>query len=94
MKLQDYERAYDYAQRALKVEPNNTKAIFRRGEAQLGRKDIDRAEEDLNTVAKRTPNDKAVQQALQRLAHAKQLHSQKEKKIYAGMFSKMSEVLS
>ena len=90
LKLDKYESALTYAQRALKLEPNNIKGRLRRALAYLGLNDIDNSERELNSVAKELPNDPLVKQGYKKLEELKKQHRTKEKKMMQGIFSGLS----
>eukprot|EP01059_Diplonema_ambulator_P026127 TRINITY_DN4330_c0_g1_i2.p1 TRINITY_DN4330_c0_g1~~TRINITY_DN4330_c0_g1_i2.p1 ORF type:complete len:492 (+),score=178.40 TRINITY_DN4330_c0_g1_i2:1142-2617(+) len=85
LKLQDWQGAVQYATEVLSVDPENTKAMFRRGQAYLALGDLDGAKGDLEAVQKVDP--KSVASALQELKLAYKKLADKEKKAYAGMFN-------
>ncbi|EFC48035.1 predicted protein [Naegleria gruberi] len=88
LKLNKYEQALDYAQRALKLEPSNTKGHLRKALAHVGLGDIDNSERELELVSKEIPNDPLVKQAYSKLEELKKQYKVKEKKMMMGMFGK------
>lgn len=89
-KLGNATKALENAQKALAIDNTNTKALFRRGQAYLALGDIDRAQEDLQKVKEKLPNDSAVKAEMEKLRKKIQEHQKKEKKIFTKMFEKMS----
>ncbi|KAG2383152.1 hypothetical protein C9374_004489 [Naegleria lovaniensis] len=87
LKLEKYEQALEYSQRALKLEPNNIKGRLRKALAHLGLNDIDNSERALEDVSKEIPNDPLVKQGYKKLEALKKEHRTKEKKMMMGIFS-------
>jgi len=85
------ERVISCCTQVLEIEPNNVKALFRRGKAYLGKDNLDKAEDDLNKVASLDPNDKAIQKELVVLKQKSKDQDKKQKKFYANMFEKISQ---
>ncbi|KAL9650045.1 hypothetical protein ABK040_003163 [Willaertia magna] len=90
LKLENHERALEFAQKALNFDPNNLKGRLRRGLSYLALKDIDRAQEDLDFCSKQIPNDPLVKQGYKKLDLLKQDYKQKEKKMMKGIFGNYS----
>jgi len=65
--------------------------LFRRGQAYLGKKDLDKAKADLEAAEKLLPGDALIKAELAKLAQAFAEHQKKEKNLYAKMFSKMQD---
>jgi tetratricopeptide (TPR) repeat protein len=63
LKINKYGQAAAYANRALEVDPENPKVLYRRGQAHLGSRDYDKAKADLLRAAKLAPKDKAIRKA-------------------------------
>jgi tetratricopeptide (TPR) repeat protein len=87
----NYRRAKEYADKVLKSDSENVKAIFRRAQASLGLQDIDNARIDLEKAQKLAPEDALIKKELKRLEQMEVQHKQKEKKLYQHMFKKMDE---
>ncbi|CAJ0837099.1 2448_t:CDS:2 [Entrophospora sp. SA101] len=49
--------AIEYTQKALKNDPDNIKALYRRAQAYIGDGNTDKAREDLNKLTEKDPND-------------------------------------
>jgi hypothetical protein len=49
-----YERAEEHCVKALAIEKDNVKALFRRGRARVGRRNLDGAKEDFDRRARDT----------------------------------------
>jgi Flp pilus assembly protein TadD len=50
-----------HVHQVLKIEPENIKALYRRGKSYLEENDLDNAERDLNLALKIDKNDKDIQ---------------------------------
>ncbi|KAF5893569.1 peptidyl-prolyl cis-trans isomerase FKBP4-like, partial [Clarias magur] len=91
LKLQEPNPALENCDKALQLDANNEKALFRRGEAQVMKKEFKLAKEDFEHVTKLYPNNKAaMSQVLQCQKRIKEQH-EKEKRLYANMFPKFAE---
>lgn len=91
LKLNDHFEARNTATAALKIDPNNEKAFFRRGQAYLAIGEPEEANKNFSEVLRLEPNNQAAktQQAICLKTLRDQL--QKEKKIYANMFDKFAK---
>lgn len=77
--------------KALELDPNNEKALFRRGEALVVMKEFDRARADFQRVTQLYPANKAAKsQIVLCQKHIKAQH-EKDKRLYANMFQKFAE---
>jgi len=72
--------------KVLEIQEDNIKALFRRGQCHLGKKDYDLAMEDLNKAREFEPNDKGIMQEIAKTKKAKVAYAQKEKQMYSKMF--------
>merc|ERR1712142_964885 len=72
--------------KALEIEKENPKALFRRGKCRAGINDLDAAKEDLVRAERLNPSDKAVKKEIQALKQKIQKQMAKEREQYAGMF--------
>jgi len=92
LKLQDNFEARAAATKALELDPQNEKALFRRGQALIGLGEPQLASKDFAECLKIDPNNSAAksQQAACNKILKEQL--QKEKKIYANMFDKFAKM--
>lgn len=91
LKLNNHLGAKNSCDSALKMEPNNEKALFRRGQAYLGMSEPELAKVDFEKVINIDSSNKAAAAQLvvcnQKL---KEIRS-KEKKMYANMFEKFAQ---
>lgn len=74
----------------LEIEPNNVKALYRRGQARLSAGESEEALADFQRVLQIDPRNAA---AAQQIAHCQKLHKEayeKDKKLYRNMFSKFA----
>ncbi|KAB5575155.1 hypothetical protein PHYPO_G00217620 [Pangasianodon hypophthalmus] len=91
LKLQEPSPALENCDKALELDANNEKALFRRGEALFVMKEFDRARGDFQRVVQLYPTNKAAKsQVLQCQKHIKEQH-EKDKRLYANMFQKFAE---
>ncbi|XP_030645977.1 peptidyl-prolyl cis-trans isomerase FKBP4 [Chanos chanos] len=91
LKLQEGSPAYENCNKALELDENNEKALFRRGEALFVMKEFDRARADFQRVTQLYPANKAAKsQVLLCQKHMKEQH-EKDKRLYANMFQKFAE---
>lgn len=91
LKLQAFSAAVESCNKALELDSNNEKGLFRRGEAHLAVNDFDLARADFQKVLQLYPSNKAakVQLAVCQQRIRKQIA--REKKLYANMFERLAE---
>ncbi|XP_046394110.1 peptidyl-prolyl cis-trans isomerase FKBP4 isoform X2 [Ischnura elegans] len=91
LKLDECVEARDQCNKALEIDSQNVKGLFRRGQALLNIGEPELGRKDFEEVLKIEPNNKAA--ANQIILCAKKIKEQKqnEKKIYANMFEKFAE---
>jgi len=87
LKLKKYEKTRDNCSEALKIETENVKALFRRGQALYYLKDFDEAKKDLLLAGKLEPNNSEVKKILKLVTDQLSAQKEKEKTIYGKMFS-------
>ncbi|KAF4091860.1 hypothetical protein AMELA_G00041350 [Ameiurus melas] len=91
LKLQEPSPALESCDKALELDANNEKALFRRGEALFLMKEFDLAREDFQRVIQLYPSNKAAKSQVQQCQkHIKEQH-EKDKRLYANMFQKFAE---
>lgn len=83
--------AKEHAISALKLDPVNVKALFRRGQALLALGDADKAEADFQQVVELDPGNKAAANQIIICRDTIKKQKQKEKQLYANMFEKFAE---
>jgi len=90
-KLKDFHEGLRSADNALEVpgltDAEKAKALFRRATANIGLKDDDSAQADLEVAAALVPQDKAIQQELAKVKKAAADRAKKEKAAYSKFFS-------
>jgi FK506-binding protein 4/5 len=90
LKLSEWQKAINASTEAIKLDPNSAKAYFRRSQAYLSVKDVDRSENDCKQALRCAPNDKAIKVHLRSIDKEKQRQNEKQKKTFQGMFGKVS----
>jgi peptidyl-prolyl isomerase D len=84
------EKKWDEAQKqcdkVIEIQEDNPKALFRRGQCHLGKRDFDLALKDLVRANELVPEDKGVLNEIARVKKAKLVYAQKEKEMYGKMF--------
>ncbi|KAL4702810.1 hypothetical protein ACJJTC_003968 [Scirpophaga incertulas] len=83
--------ARDHAAKALQVDQNNVKALFRRGQALLGLGDALPAINDFQRILQAEPNNKAAANQIIVCKATIQKQKEKEKQLYANMFDKFAK---
>ncbi|XP_068133762.1 peptidyl-prolyl cis-trans isomerase FKBP4 [Hyperolius riggenbachi] len=91
LKLVEHRQTLDHCNKALELEPNNEKGLFRRAEAYMGVNEDELARDDLNKVIQLYPNNKAARTLLAQCQQRIRQQHQREKKIYANMFQRLAE---
>ena len=74
----------------MKLEPNNIKALYRRGQCNLATNEYKDALADFQKVLELEPTNKAAQNQIQICKHKIKEANDKEKKLYANMFTKLA----
>ncbi|XP_038156764.1 peptidyl-prolyl cis-trans isomerase D [Cyprinodon tularosa] len=87
LKLQLWQEALESCDEALKINQENTKALFRRAQAWQGLKEYNKALGDLKKAQETAPEDKAIINEMKKVQLKIQEEKEKEKKIYAKMFA-------
>ncbi|XP_059362855.1 peptidyl-prolyl cis-trans isomerase FKBP4-like [Carassius carassius] len=91
LKLQEPNPALENCDKALELDADNEKALFRRGEALVVMKEFDRARADFQQVTQLYPANKAAKSQIALCQkHIKEQH-EKDKRLYANMFQKFAE---
>jgi len=72
--------------KVLEIQEENIKALFRRGQCHLGKKDYDLAMADLKRAQELEPKDKGILQEIAKVKKAKTDYAQKEKQMYSKLF--------
>ncbi|CAN0042842.1 unnamed protein product [Ectocarpus sp. 6 AP-2014] len=82
--------AIAHATSALGKDPDNVKALYRRGVAKRHTGMVDESKSDLMAAYKLDPNNKAVRKELQLLKAAMKESKEKAKSVFGGLFGKVS----
>lgn len=92
LKLNEPVVAKRHIDEALDMDPNNPKAYYRRGLANIGIKEAYDAKDDFLKVLELEPENKAAKQQL--LICEKQIkqHKEREKQVYSRMFEKFAKL--
>ncbi|CAH0513318.1 unnamed protein product [Peronospora belbahrii] len=90
LKAENYGEAVSVASKALKNEPTNVKALYRRGVGRIYLNDLDRAKEDLLAAGKQDPSNRDVRRELEVLKQKMKEAREKEKSVFGGLFGKVS----
>ncbi|KAM7243780.1 hypothetical protein CapIbe_004388 [Capra ibex] len=91
LKLQAFSAAIENCNKALELDSNNEKGLFRRGEAHLAVNDFDLARADFQKVLQLYPSNKAAKAQLVVCQQRIRKQLEKEKKLYANMFERLAE---
>ncbi|XP_012587775.1 PREDICTED: peptidyl-prolyl cis-trans isomerase FKBP4 [Condylura cristata] len=91
LKLQAFSAAIESCNKALELDSNNEKGLFRRGEAYLAVSDFDLARADFQKVLQLYPNNKAAKAQLAVCQQRIRKQLAREKKLYANMFERLAE---
>lgn len=73
--------------KALEIEKNNIKALFRRAQCYVQLSQLEEAKNDLNAALQVEPNNSSVKKELALVERKIHAQKEKEKKIYSKMFS-------
>jgi len=91
LKTNEPKEVIEAATKALEIDCNNVKALFRRGKGYNMKNDSELAKQDLTTALQLDKSNNEVRQELGIALQNLNISKQKEKKIYGGMFSKLNE---
>ncbi|NXC70802.1 FKBP4 isomerase, partial [Anhinga anhinga] len=91
LKLKEYSQALENCDKALKLDSNNEKGLFRRGEAHLAVNDFELARGDFQKVIQLYPSNKAAKVQLVTCQQKIREQHEKEKKMYANMFQRLAD---
>merc|ERR1712136_585545 len=88
LKLKQYADAVKSCDKALAIQKDHVKSLFRRGQAHAYNNDNENALVDLKAVKKIKPDDEQIQKLLVIVRKRIRKEKKKQKKLYAGMFEK------
>lgn len=86
LKLNDYENVFYTCNEAIRLDPNNSKAFYRRGVSHLERKNYELALEDLKQAHLMIPDDKLIVKDLEKAKKLLLDYRQIEKLNYKKLF--------
>lgn len=92
LKLKDYKEAVKLTTKVLEVEPQNVKALYRRGQAYVETLDLDLAEWDYKKALELDPQSRDVRSAYKTLKQKQVEQNKKEAKMYSNMFARLSKL--
>ncbi|XP_043196516.1 peptidyl-prolyl cis-trans isomerase FKBP4-like [Amphibalanus amphitrite] len=92
IKLTDYVQARAHCDKALEIDANNVKGLFRRGQALAKMNEPELARADFQRVIQLDPQNKAAAHQAQICAQQIRAAKAHEKKIYANMFERLSKM--
>ncbi|XP_054159035.1 peptidyl-prolyl cis-trans isomerase FKBP4-like [Oppia nitens] len=91
IKVENYLDAIKNCDKALDIDADNVKGLFRRGQAYFGQKDYELSRTDFNAVLKLDPNNKAAKNQLTLSVAAIKAQLDKEKTTYRNMFERFAK---
>ncbi|KAM4819763.1 peptidyl-prolyl cis-trans isomerase FKBP4 isoform 1-T1 [Thomomys bottae] len=91
LKLQAFPAAIESCNKALELDSQNEKGLFRRGEAHLAVNDFDLARADFQKVLQFYPSNKAAKTQLAVCQQRIRKQLAREKRLYANMFERLAE---
>uniref|UniRef100_A0A182YQE0 Uncharacterized protein n=1 Tax=Anopheles stephensi TaxID=30069 RepID=A0A182YQE0_ANOST len=86
LRLKDFTSVVYACDSALAIDPDNTKALYRRGMAQNELRNYEQALEDLRRALKRIPDDRLIQNEYERTRKNLQEYTNQQRKAFAKMF--------
>jgi len=90
LKLKDWKEVIENCNKALEMEPNNAKGLFRRGQAFSELDEWEDARRDLNKALILEPNNKQVKVEIGRLQKKINAQNNKDKKRFKNLFDRLS----
>eukprot|EP01117_Protostelium_nocturnum_P010526 TRINITY_DN3790_c0_g2_i3.p1 TRINITY_DN3790_c0_g2~~TRINITY_DN3790_c0_g2_i3.p1 ORF type:complete len:374 (-),score=134.26 TRINITY_DN3790_c0_g2_i3:1517-2638(-) len=91
IKRKMFGEALDSTNYLIKENPNNVKALYRRGQAKIGLKQYDEAIHDFSTICRLEPENSEAKKQLSKIEKLQQGEREKEKKLYRRMFNDKTE---
>ncbi|XP_072857071.2 peptidyl-prolyl cis-trans isomerase FKBP4 isoform X2 [Pogona vitticeps] len=91
LKLKEYSQVLENCDKALELDNNNEKGLFRRGEARLAINDFELARADFQKVLQLYPSNKAAKTQLIICQQKIREQHEREKKMYANMFQRLAD---
>jgi tetratricopeptide (TPR) repeat protein len=87
LKLSQYQDAQDMCDKVLALEPNDTKALFRRAQSYVARGEFDNAVADLKAALQTDPLNTGIKTELNKAIQSLKNQRQRERELYQNMFS-------
>lgn len=87
IKLENWDNALKNIEDALAIDPNNSKALFRRATVWEAKKDYEKSLKDFKRAEELTPQDKLIGKAVERVSKLVQKEREKEKKMWGRAFA-------
>jgi len=91
IKTKDYKQTIEHCNKALEIDSNNLKALFRRGIAYSEIDDWDLGQKDFEKALEFDPNNKEVKKEFDKLKKKIREQNKKDGKIFGGMFEKLAK---
>ena len=91
LKLNEHTECIHACDKALEIDPNNEKCLFRRGQCHQLMSNYEEAIQDFQQVIKLNPGNSAAKQSIQKCRDEIKAYQQKEKQLYANIFAKMAK---
>ncbi|XP_044734825.1 peptidyl-prolyl cis-trans isomerase D-like isoform X2 [Chrysoperla carnea] len=86
LKRNDFKEARDCCIEVLTIDPNSSKALYRRGQAYVGLKEYQLALKDFKMALRLCPHDKRIVGEMKKLQNTINLYLVEEKKVFSKMF--------
>ncbi|POI34319.1 hypothetical protein CIB84_001929 [Bambusicola thoracicus] len=91
LKLREYTKAVECCDKALGLDQDNEKGLYRRGEARLLMNEFELAKCDFQKVLEVNPQNKAARLQISICQKKTKEHNERDRRIYANMFAKFAE---
>ncbi|XP_025912302.1 peptidyl-prolyl cis-trans isomerase FKBP5 [Apteryx rowi] len=91
LKLREYTKAVECCDKALGLDQDNEKGLYRRGEARLLMNEFELAKCDFQKVLEVNPQNKAAKSQISVCQKKTKEHNERDRRIYANMFKKFAE---
>ncbi|XP_074749606.1 peptidyl-prolyl cis-trans isomerase FKBP5 [Strix uralensis] len=91
LKLREYAKAVECCDKALGLDQDNEKGLYRRGEARLLMNEFELAKCDFQKVLEVNPQNKAAKSQISVCQKKTKEHNERDRRIYANMFTKFAE---
>uniref|UniRef100_A0A7S2SNF2 Uncharacterized protein n=1 Tax=Mucochytrium quahogii TaxID=96639 RepID=A0A7S2SNF2_9STRA len=90
LKLKNGDQVVEFCEQVFKLEPDNLKALYRRGQAYVLLSKLEKAKEDFTKVAKAEPNDKVVRKNLNDVSNRLKREQVASSSLWQGKFTSES----